>query len=103
MTRNEDRRYDEAARPHYLLQTTVSTPKTIKQANKRYKRRTAKREMLTSSVNDQKAASHGRNESVPDSNNTMTILDLGSASMLRLSLTANSRKTVAVVDSRRSN
>lgn len=85
MTRNEDRRYDEAARPHYLLQTTVSTPKTIKQANKRYKRRTKKREMLTSSVNDQKAASHGRNESVPDSNKTMTILDLGSASMLRLS------------------
>lgn len=82
MTRNEDRRYDEAARPHYLLQTTVSTPKTIKQANKRYKR-TTKREMLTSSVNDQKAASHGRNESVPDSNKTMTILDLGSASMLR--------------------
>lgn len=85
MTRNEDRRYDEAARPHYLLQTTVSTPKTIKQANKRYKRRTTKREMLTSSVNDQKAASHGRNESVPDSNKTMTILDLESASMLRLS------------------
>lgn len=59
--------------------------------------------MLTSSVNDQKAASHGRNESVPDSNKTMTILDLVSASMLRLSLTANSRKTVAVVDSHRSN
>lgn len=78
-------------------------PKPFKQANKRYKRRTTKREMLTSSVNDQKAASHGRNESVPDSNKTMTILDLVSASMLRLSLTANSRKTVAVVDSRRSN
>lgn len=49
-------------------------------------------------MNDHQASSHGGHESVADSDKTMTILQLGSASMLRLSLTVNSRTTVAVVD-----
>lgn len=54
--------------------------------------------MLTSSVNDHQVSFHGSHESVAESDKTMTILQLGSASMLRLSLTVNSWKTVAVVD-----
>lgn len=94
LTRNEDRRYDEAYRPGYLSQPTETTPKTIKQAKKRHRRRKTKREIHISPVNDHQASSHGG----ADSDKTMTILQLGSASMLRLSLTVNSKTTVAVVD-----
>lgn len=45
-------------------------------------------------MNDHQASSHGGHESVADSDKTMTILQLGSASMLF----KNSRTTVAVVD-----
>lgn len=54
--------------------------------------------MHPSQVNDNQASSHGGHESVTDSDKTMTIFQVGSASMLRLSLTVNSRTTVAVVD-----
>lgn len=94
----EDRRYDEAYRPGYLYQRTETTHKTIKQAKKRHIRRKTKSGMHASPVKDHQASSHGGRESVADSDKTMTILQLGSASMLRLSLTVNSRTTVAVVD-----
>lgn len=57
-----------------------------------------KREIHISPVNDHQASSHGGHESVADSDKTMTIFQLGSASMLRLSVIVNSRTTVAVVD-----
>lgn len=98
MTRNEDRRYDEAYRPGYLSQPTETTPKTIKQAKKKHRRRMTKREIHISPVNDHQASSHEGHESVADSDKIMTIFQLGSASMLRLSLIVNSRTTVAVVD-----